>query len=101
LRYQLKPCIHAAIRDNPDLAVQGKWLVFTFRFSSHFEQRVTEPYVATDPDVLRVWAAKFLKVHEPLEQTPIDRRAVKMNDASEAAHDCSELCSGNAASKVA
>jgi hypothetical protein len=98
---QRKPRIHAAIGDNPGLAIQAERLVFTLRFRAGLEERVAEADRPVYPNVLRVRAAELLKLGQSFQQRTIHGFAVKVEDAGEAAHEISELCSGNAASNVA
>jgi hypothetical protein len=57
------PIVHAAITDNPSLLVQTQRLVFIFRFRTNIEERMAEPHMASDPNVLSVGTAESLKIY--------------------------------------
>jgi hypothetical protein len=100
-RNERKPGIYATIGDDARLAFEAKRLAFVFGLSTCLKQRVAKPQMPAHPNLLRIGATKLLKIRQPLQHVPIDRRTVKVEDADEAAHGVSEFCKGHAGSKVA
>ena len=83
---EVLPRIHARIRNDPAPAVDREWLLLALRFPGDSQQRMTEADVLHDARALAVRTPKRQVLRHPAEEALIDRRAVQIQHADDAAH---------------
>src|SRR5258706_14443382 len=101
LAAQIVAAVQAHITDQPDVPIERARLRRALRRWSRPQKCEAESCAGFCRYVRAIGAAKCQRLSHSLEQTCIRRGAIERNNAGEAAHEISGLCSGNAASNVA
>jgi hypothetical protein len=69
----------------PETVFERGGLALVLGFACHPQQRETQPQLSLAPDFLRVWTAKSKKLFHALEQVPVYRSAIQIQDPNKTA----------------
>src|SRR5579863_3694695 len=84
---QLIAGVEPNVRGDPGTPIQGVGLRTLHQAGIGYQKGMTEPYIAINPRLLRIWSARRQEISHAGKQTCIDRRTVQIHDADDATHD--------------
>jgi hypothetical protein len=84
-RYEFRATVDSGVGGDPELAIETGWLAFGKGFTCRSEQRVAEGHGSVGPRLPGIRAARRKEIDERLQQRPIHRGTVALEDSDDAA----------------
>ena len=78
--------VHTRVGNDPDISIQSERLVLARRFLCSPEQRMTEANTFVRPHLLRVWTSEGHEMGHLVQKPTVNRSAVQIENAYDAAH---------------